>query len=446
MALEDGMTVLTVVAWLASGLAAVCLVPGNGAARFLLVASILFGLSRSSPLLLAGMEGAPFALLRTFAVMAFLSSLVAIVATLVRYPDGQPDARWHVYAVQALAVVAVTAPLAQLIGSPILSIGDEPAQSNPIAVGGLVAMGNVGEALESTEPLWIVFGVVVLALRWWRGDAERRSQLRWPLRSILLLAILLVAIAVGSLLQLTGVPDAVIIPVFFTALSLFPVALLVGITQRVRALERRLVDSRARLVQAEDVARRTLERDIHDGVQQQLVAILSLTELAHIQLGHDPVKASETITEVGGQARTAIGDLRELVRGIRPPVLADSGLVAALESRLARLPADVRIDASGVETRRWAPGVESAAYFLVNEAVTNSLKHAAGSRILVQLRAVADDLLVQVSDDGPGAGAGAAASSGLTGLRDRVESMGGRFIIDGDPSGTRVQALFPGAV
>lgn len=444
MALEDGMTVLTVVAWVSSGLAAVCLVPGNRAAQTLLAAGILFGVSRSFPLILAGMDGGAFALLRTFAVMAFLGSLVAIVATLIRYPDGRADARWPVYLERVLLVVAVAAPLAQLVGSPALGIGDAPPRSNPYAVEQLAVVGGIGEALASTEPLWIVFGVVVLAVRWRSGDAERRSQLRWPLRSLLLLGILLVAFAIGSLVGLTGVPDAVVIPLFFTALSLFPVALLVGITQRVRALERRLVESRARLVKAEDVARRTLERDIHDGVQQQLVAILSLTELAHHQLGHNPAKASETISEVGGQARAAIGDLRELVRGIRPPVLADSGLVAALESRLARLPAQVRIDAASMGGRRWPSDVESAAYFLVNEAVTNSLKHAAGSRVLVQLRTVEDDLVVQVSDDGPGVRATAAGAPGLTGLRDRVESIGGTFSVDGDQSGTRVRARFPG--
>lgn len=447
MALEGWMTGMTIVAWLSSGLAAVCLVPGNRAARFLLLAGILLGVSRSFPLLLAEVDSDwVFAVLRTFAMMAFLCSLVAIVATLVRYPDGDPDARWQVHALRALLGIAVAAPLAQLVGSPALSVGDGPPRPNPLAGESLLIVGDVGEILASTEPVWIVFGIVVLALRWRNGDAERRSQLRWPIRSLLLLGIMLIVIAVGSLLDVTGVPDAIVIPMFFTALSLFPVALLVGITQRVRALERHLVESRARLVEAEDVARHALERDIHDGVQQQLVAILSLTELSRHQLRHDPMTASETMSEVGDQARTAIGDLRELVRGVRPPVLADSGLVAALETRLTRLPADVHIDATGIETRRWPSSVESAAYFLVNEAVTNSLKHAPGARILVQLSAVGDDLLVEINDNGPGAGpgVGAAVDSGLTGLRDRVESMGGRFAVDGGPTGTQVRAVFPG--
>lgn len=438
------MTGIAIVAWVSSGLAAVCLVPGNRAAQLLLSAGILLGVSRSFPLLLTELDSdSSFALLWTFAMMAFLCSLVAIVATFVRYPDGEPDARWQVHAERVLVVVAVAGPLGQLAGSPALSIGDGPSRPNPFAEEQLATAGRIGEALTETEPLWIVFGIVILALRWWRGDADRRSQLRWPIRSLLLLGLLLVVIAVGSAIGITGVPDAVIIPIFFTALSLFPVALLVGITQRVRALERHLVESRARLVEAEDLTRRSLERDLHDGVQQQLVAILSLAELARHQLGHDTAAASETMTEVREQARTAIGDLRELVRGVRPPVLADSGLVAALESRLTRLPADIHIDATGIETRRWPSSVESAAYFLVNEAVTNSLKHAAGARIRVKLTAIGDDLHVEVSDNGQGGGAEDALNSGLKGLRDRVESMGGHFTVVSGRSGTRVRAVFP---
>ena len=233
---------------------------------------------------------------------------------------------------------------------------------------------------------------------------------------------------------------------FLPALALLPVVLLWGISRRARVLDRELAASRTRLSEAEDGVRRRIERDLHDGVQQQLVAILSLTELATRQVGRHPDAATETLTDVRDQVATAITDLRELVHGIRPPVLEDAGVAAALAGRLDRLPPHVSLRSDppflADDRVRWPPEIEAAAYFVVCEAVTNALKHTPGARIEIEVRESAAELVVTVVDDGTG-GAVVRAPGGLAGLQDRVESLGGRFeVTDRVGRGTVVRASF----
>lgn len=143
---------------------------------------------------------------------------------------------------------------------------------------------------------------------------------------------------------------------------------------------------------------------------------------------------------------SAIQDLRELVIGIRPPVLQDSGVAAALESRFERLPRTVSLDLGLVRGRRFSSEVEAAAYFVACEAVTNALKHADGSPIQVRLSAERDLVTVAVSDQGPGFATLTATQdgTGLAGLRDRVETLGGRIAVTSTPgAGCTVQAIMP---
>lgn len=438
---------IVLVTWVASGLAAVCLTPRNAAARALLAAGLLLAASRLADFLTAdpAMGDLPFALLRTAGWMSFLGAVAAIVTTLTRLPDGVADARWHDWLARTLAALAVAAPLLELVGSPTLAVdADSAVRPNPLAVPGLEPLAGLGATVRVTEPAWVLLGVAVLVLRWRSGDAERRRELRWALRSIALLASLLVVIVVVELSGLPIPPERVFVPLFLLSLALFPLALLVGITRRVRVLEARLVESRERLVNAEDAARRTLERDLHDGVQQQLVAALSLVALASRQATRRPDDAQATVDEVGDRLRGAMTELRELVRGIRPPVLEDAGLVSAIESRLGTLPAEVQLHTDPEATARWAPAVEAAAYFVVTEAVTNALKHAPGSRVAVRLSGTGGRLQLEVADDGPGLSAAVPAGSGLRGLQDRVESLRGTFSVTGAAgSGTLVRATFP---
>jgi signal transduction histidine kinase len=434
------------VAWLASGLAAVALAPRNTAARSLLAAGVLLGGSAVAEVLAPEVaEDATFVLLRTAGWISFLGGVAAIVATLARLPDGVADGPWSDRLVRTLAVLAVAAPVLELVGSPTLGLDDEStARANPLALGAIEPLAAVGATVRATEPAWVLLGVAVLLLRWRRGDAERRRDLAWALRSVALLAVLLLLIVVVELTGAPTPPEAVFIPVFLLGLGLFPMALLWGITHRVRTLESHLVESRARLVQAEDTARRALERDLHDGVQQQLVAALSLVALADRQVTTRPDTARTTVAEAGDRLRDAMTELRELVRGLRPPVLADAGLVSAVESRLAGLPVDVELLAEAGSGARWAPAVEAAAYFVASEAVTNALKHAPGSRVVVRVGGVGTGLCLEVADDGPGLPEAPPVGRGLSGLRDRVESLGGTFTVGSVPgAGTVVRAEFP---
>jgi signal transduction histidine kinase len=210
-----------------------------------------------------------------------------------------------------------------------------------------------------------------------------------------------------------------------------------------------LAASRARLVQAQDAERRRIERDLHDGVQQHLVALMAALEVARIQLSDDPLGTAETLRRAQDVARDAHRAVRGLARGIRPPILGDRGLVAAVESQLSMLPLDVQIDADPcLREQRFAPEVESAAYFLVTEALTNVAKHAGNARVRIRIRVDESALLVDVVDDGAGfAGNGRGTTGGLSGLRDRVEALGGRFVIDAAPGrGTALHAVLPARV
>jgi signal transduction histidine kinase len=201
-----------------------------------------------------------------------------------------------------------------------------------------------------------------------------------------------------------------------------------------------LVASRARLVRAEDAVRRQVERDLHDGVQQQLVALLAQLEAARVQLAVD-APAHGPVTVAQELAREALHDLRALVGGIHPPLLSDRGLLAAVEARAALLPITVAVDADPrMDGRRFAPEVEGAAYFVVSESLANVLKHSGASRARVVVAPLGESgLRVAVTDEG--SGTASYDGSGLTGLRDRVDALGGRFEVVSTPGvGTTVVA------
>jgi signal transduction histidine kinase len=197
--------------------------------------------------------------------------------------------------------------------------------------------------------------------------------------------------------------------------------------ERLDELER----SRARIVAAQDLERRRIERNIHDGVQQELVAMMMKIRLARNQVGRGERTADDAFDELQRDTKELLADLRELAHGIHPPVLSDGGLVAAVEARAARLPFDVRLTTTpDLRSRRFAEDVEGAAYFVVCEALTNVVKHSAATQTEVTLSTADDRLSVQILDDGAGFAANGRAGSGLTNLRDRVEALGGRLNIE----------------
>jgi signal transduction histidine kinase len=206
-----------------------------------------------------------------------------------------------------------------------------------------------------------------------------------------------------------------------------------------------LAASRARLVHAEAAGRRRLERDIHDGVQQELVAVLARLGLARNQLRRDKQLAETTLRDVQADGRRALESLQELVRGIHPPILTDRGLLDAVRERVARLPITTEVTSDGLPPDgRFAADVEAAAYFFVSEALGNVLKHSNATRAWVCLQGAEQRLCVTVRDDGRGFAVEAATLFGLHGLRDRIEALGGRMdIASSSVGGTTVSAWLP---
>jgi len=206
-----------------------------------------------------------------------------------------------------------------------------------------------------------------------------------------------------------------------------------------------LAASRMRIVAAQDTERRRIERDIHDGVQQHVVALITKIRLARNELRRGERPADALLADVQADATELLADLRELVHGIHPPVLSDRGLVAAIETRADRLPVAIEVRAEPeLRERRFGEDVEGAAYFVVCEALTNVVKHAAASAATVELSASNGHLSIVVDDDGTGAHPAAADGHGLTNLRDRVEALGGALRVDARPgAGTRVAVELP---
>jgi signal transduction histidine kinase len=203
--------------------------------------------------------------------------------------------------------------------------------------------------------------------------------------------------------------------------------------------------SRARIVQAEETGRRRLERDIHDGVQQELVALLAKIRRARNQLGRDPATVEVLLEELQEETKLALSDLRDFAQGIHPTVLSDRGLAEAIADRVSRLPASVRLEvAEQVRSARFAQAVEGAAYFTVCEGLANAMKHASADRLLVRLGRDGDDLVLEVTDDGAGFETRGVKHSGLSGLADRIEALGGRFQVTSVLGrGTQLHATLP---
>jgi PAS domain S-box-containing protein len=202
-----------------------------------------------------------------------------------------------------------------------------------------------------------------------------------------------------------------------------------------------LAASRARIVEAGDAERRRLERNLHDGAQQRLVSLALNLRLAARACDPDDETSRSAFEQAGDELAQALEELRELARGIHPAVLSDRGLEPAIETLAARTPVPVRY-AIELDERLPEP-VEAAAYYVVAEALTNAAKHARASEVTVRIER--DDGLarIEVADDGVG-GAGAGGGSGLRGLADRVEALGGRLALDSPVGeGTKVRAEIP---
>ena len=209
-----------------------------------------------------------------------------------------------------------------------------------------------------------------------------------------------------------------------------------------RAQLAQVQESRARIVAAGDGQRRRIERDIHDGAQQRLVALALELRAAQKRLGGElGPELDAVLADAVGELQLAVSELRELARGVHPAILTEEGLGAALESLADRTPIPVRIVTA--PPGRLPSEIEGAAYFVACEALANAVKHAGATSVTISAARRNGTLVVEVADDGVG-GASLNGGSGLRGLSDRVEAHGGRLRIESPPGGgTRVIGELP---
>jgi signal transduction histidine kinase len=207
-------------------------------------------------------------------------------------------------------------------------------------------------------------------------------------------------------------------------------------TEEVRA-------SRLRIIAMQNAERRKLARDLHDGAQQSLIALKIKLGLAATLAGQDPPKAENLLHELATDADRSIESLRELARGLYPSLLAEGGLVAALEAQARKSPTLVEIDAPQVG--RYREEIEAAVYFSCLEALQNAAKHSQASRVRIQLREQAEGLQIKVEDDGVGFDAATQRrGSGLQNIADRIEAVGGSLEIRSTPGqGTSLVGWVP---
>ena len=199
--------------------------------------------------------------------------------------------------------------------------------------------------------------------------------------------------------------------------------------------------SRARLVVAAETERRRLERNLHDGAQQRLVALQLSLRLVRARLDDDPAAASTMLAAASEELAAALGELRELAHGLHPVILSQRGLRPALQQLADRSPLPVVVRATPSE--RLPEPVETAAYYVVAEALTNVVKHAEASEASVTVRCERGAAQVEIRDDGRG-GADPGAGSGIRGLRDRVDALGGSLaVVSPAGAGTVVRAVLP---
>ncbi|MFN2463536.1 MAG: histidine kinase [Candidatus Dormibacteria bacterium] len=217
----------------------------------------------------------------------------------------------------------------------------------------------------------------------------------------------------------------------------------VGLTADLQARLEDLKSSRQRLVAAQDHERRRLERDLHDGAQQILVALKVKLGLAETVAGKDPERASLLVGELKKDADEALETLRDLARGIYPPLLADQGLVAALSAQARKAVLPVEVTATGID--RYPQDIEAAVYFSCLEALQNIQKYAQAASATITLTGTSDSLDFEVADDGAGFDPeGVARGSGLQNIEDRLDAIGGTLTLQSRPGdGTRLSGRLP---
>ena len=335
--------------------------------------------------------------------------------------------------VLSIVLMVVTPPLCRRYGAPAAIIG-LTLSALAFAVGGTWATPNLSPLTALLTMVPLLVGFPYLSRTWTRilmvvavvGSASVAALGEWRRVEQVNDAWWVNAVVIAS-----SLPAGVIVVVFLVR----------DAYDRLREQSAQLLESRTRIVQVADAARRGLERDLHDGAQQRLLAMSVTIERARKELlagRHEG--AAALVGRLAADNREVLLELRELARGIYPPLLAERGLVAALQSAARRSTVPVTLDV--VDFVRPGPQVEAAAYFCILEALTNAAKHSGAGEVLVTVRGL-PHLAFSVSDDGAGFDPGAVTPSGLLGMEARVAAAGGTLELDTAPGrGTTLRADF----
>ena len=273
------------------------------------------------------------------------------------------------------------------------------------------------------------------------------AALRFGQRGATLAVTLVTAVAVWSTREADGpfafhsITRSILSTQLFIAVATVSALCVAAIVSERERFATGLEESRTKLLRAADGERRRIERDLHDGAQQRLVALLVRLRVAEDQLPKEPGRAAQVLADAETELGLALEELRELSHGTHPTVLTDLGLAMAIRSIAAR--ASQRIHLIELPASPVDAAAETAAYYVFLEAVTNAQKYAPDAMVGVRVRATAGALTIEVSDDGPG-GADDEPGGGLEGLRERVEEAGGMFRLQSsEQNGTTVTAVLP---
>jgi signal transduction histidine kinase len=387
-----------------------------------------------------------------------------LIHLLVTFPSGRLETRLQrVLVGTAYFITTVMQAIWILFADPARE-GCDGCPENAVMISGHAGLGEAISAAEGLIAIPLIAATVVMLFRRWRHSSPSERRPLTPVLSTGAIAFvfLLAQLVVGQ----AGISDEAEIVAFVGAIAVFaclPLAFLLGLlrsrigrdeeirtalteenaqlTAELQAKVAELRASRARIVEAGYEERRRVERDLHDGAQQRLVALTMSLRLVRERLRSDPSGAAELLDEAMDELSEATRELRELARGIHPAVLSDRGLDAAIESLAGRSPVPVEV----VETpgERLPDAVESASYFVIAEALTNVARYANAESATVRVARSDGIVEVEVRDDGVG-GADPESGSGLRGLADRVAALEGRLEVSGGRGeGTTVRARIP---